>query len=120
MTHPSSTLAARYAALIEAFRDDPDVTLPSNEPTARRAFGSAGLKINEKVFAMLAQGRLVLKLPRQQVEALFASGDGEPYDPRHDGRIMKEWVMIAPTSELDWLPLAREARAFVAGASSKR
>ena len=120
MSHPTNSLEARYAALIEAFRGDPDVTLPSSAPDAKRTFGSAGLKINDKVFAMLAQGRLVLKLPRQRVEALLASGDGEPYDPRHDGRIMKEWVMVAPASALDWLPLAREARAFVASASANR
>lgn len=120
MSHPMSSLEARYAALVEAYRGDPDVTLPSSAPDAKRTFGSAALKINEKVFAMLAQGTLVLKLPRQRVEALLASGDGEPYDPRHDGRLMKEWVMIAPAAAVDWLALTREARAFVASVSSTR
>jgi hypothetical protein len=27
---------------------------------------------------------------------------------------MKEWLALAPTSPLEWLPLAHEARAFVA------
>jgi hypothetical protein len=46
------------------------------------------------------------------VEALIASGDGTRFDPGH-GRHMKEWLAVAPTSEADWLPLAREAMAFV-------
>ena len=29
---------------------------------------------------------------------------------------MKEWLALAPTSEIDWLTLAREAKAFVASA----
>jgi hypothetical protein len=27
---------------------------------------------------------------------------------------MKEWLAVEPTSEAEWLPLAREAMAFVA------
>jgi hypothetical protein len=51
---------------------------------------------------MLSKGRLVVKLPRQRIDALVATGAGERFDPGH-GRLMKEW-----------LPLAREALAFVA------
>jgi hypothetical protein len=47
------------------------------------------------------------------VDALVASGDGERFDPGH-GQLMKEWIAIEPTSEVEWLPLAREALAFVA------
>jgi hypothetical protein len=50
------------------------------------------------------------------VDALVASGDGERFDPRRDGRLMKEWLSVAPTSQLAWRDLAREALAFVAGA----
>ncbi|HLJ81429.1 MAG TPA: hypothetical protein VKT52_08090, partial [Ktedonobacterales bacterium] len=57
-----------------------------------------------------------VKLPRQRVDALIASGDGERFDPRRDGRMMKEWLALSPTSEQEWLPLAREALAFVASA----
>jgi hypothetical protein len=63
---------------------------------------------------MLVGGRLVVKLPRPRVDALVASGDGERFDPRHDGRLMKEWVSIEPTSEEEWLHLSREAMEFVA------
>jgi hypothetical protein len=63
---------------------------------------------------MLVRDQLVVKLPRSRVAALIASGDGERFDPRHDGRLMKEWLCVAPTAQMEWLALAREALAFVA------
>jgi hypothetical protein len=62
---------------------------------------------------MLVRGKLVVKLPKARVEAIIASGYGERFDPRKDGRLMKEWVCVEPTSEEGWLPLAREAMEFV-------
>jgi hypothetical protein len=56
----------------------------------------------------------VVKVPRARVDALIASGDGERFDPRHDGRLMKEWVVIDPASQEEWLSLAQEALRFVA------
>lgn len=115
MSQPPITPEERYAALIAAFRDHPDVT-PPNGPQSKRGFGASELKVHNKIFAMLSGGRLVVKLPRQRVDALVASGEGERFDPRRDGRLMKEWLALAPTSKLEWLPLAREAMAFVAAA----
>jgi hypothetical protein len=63
---------------------------------------------------MLVEGRLVVKLPKHRVEALIAEGVGERFDPRRDGRLMKEWVTVAPTSGEGWLDLSREAMEFVA------
>ncbi len=100
----------RFATLVEEFLDNPDVTPPSDG----KAFGSSGLKIQNKIFAMLVRGKLVVKLPRSRVDALVASGDGEPFDPRKNGRLMKEWVTIEPTSTEEWLSLAKEAMEFVA------
>lgn len=80
---------------------------------AKQGFGSSALKVHGKIFAMLVTGRLVLKLPRQRVDALIAAGDGARFDPGH-GRLMKEWLSVEPASAADWLPLAREALAFVA------
>jgi hypothetical protein len=72
------------------------------------------LRWRGKIFAMLASDdAFVVKLPKSRVDALVASGDGERFDPGH-GRLMKEWVAIEPTSEVEWLPLARDALAFVA------
>ena len=112
MSQPSITPGERYAALVEQFPGDREVE------RAGRGFGADALKAHGKIFAMLSGGRLIVKLPRQRVDALVASGDGERFDPRHDGRRMKEWLALAPTSQLDWLALAREARAFVGATPS--
>lgn len=114
MTHPPTTPEERYAALVTALVGNPDVTSGLDEPTPRNRFGASGLKIGGKIFAMLVRGKLVVKLPKPRVDALVASGDGERYDPRHDGRLMKEWVTLAPTSQVEWLPLATEAMSYVA------
>ena len=110
MSRPPITLEKRYATLVETLLSHADVTFGS---PGRTGFGSSALQIRGKIFAMLVKGRLVVKLPRQRVDALVASGDGEPFDPGH-GRLMKEWLSLAPTSEAGWLPLATEAMAFVA------
>lgn len=107
----------RFATLVEQFLEDREVTPPGDgfQPTNR--FGSSALKIHGKIFAMIAGGRLVVKLPRQRVDALIAAGEGERFDPKKNGRPMKEWLTLDPASRLDWLPLAQEARSFVAGSS---
>jgi hypothetical protein len=109
MSHPI-TPEERFEAIVEELRSLPDVTPPSGET----GFGASGLKIQNKIFAMLVRGKLVIKLPRARVDALIASGQGERFDPRHDGRLMKEWVTLEPTSEEEWLKLSREAMEFVA------
>lgn len=80
---------------------------------ARRAFGATSLKANGKIFAMLAKGRLVVKLPRARVDELVVAGAGQRFDPGH-GRIQKEWLSIASDDEAGWLALAIESEAFVA------
>ncbi|MDB5074162.1 MAG: TfoX/Sxy family protein [Chloroflexi bacterium] len=112
MSRPPITPEERYATIVEALRGDADIIQSSDLPRSKR-FGSSELRMNNKIFAILVKGRLVVKLPRQRVDALIASGDGERFDPGH-GRLMKEWLTVAPTSELEWLPLAREAMEFVA------
>ena len=114
MSHPLITPEERFATIVEALLSNPDVTPPSDGPQSKKRFGSSGLKIHNKIFAMLVKGKLVVKLPKPRVDALIASGDGEHFDPRHDGRLMKEWLSLEPTSEEEWLPLAREAMEFVA------
>src|SRR5215472_10731565 len=109
MSHPPITPEERFATIVEELLTYPDVTPPSDGPQAKKGFGSSGLRIHNKIFAMLVRGKLVVKLPRPRVDALIASGEGERFDPRHDGRLMKEWVSLEPTSKVEWLPLAREA-----------
>ena len=98
----------RFAALADRFAGESDVT----EGTG---FGRVpGLRTGGKIFAMLAYGRLVVKLPRERVDALVAAGAAERFDPGH-GRRMKEWASVAPAAPEDWEALAAEARGFVAG-----
>lgn len=110
----------RIAKLVEAFRADPklcavaetfDASSASGQP---RKFGSNGLKVDGKLFALFTQGTLVVKLPKERVAALVAKGDGKPFDPGH-GRLMKEWLTVV-SPKLSWSALAKEAHAFVATA----
>lgn len=73
-----------------------------------RMFGSTVLKVDGKVFAMLVKGELVMKLPKERVEQLVASGAGTPFDPGH-GRPSKDWVSVSPRFGRDWEHLASEA-----------
>jgi TfoX/Sxy family transcriptional regulator of competence genes len=107
----------RYSELVATFTTMPRVSEGSLEPGARNRFGSSGLKVNGKIFAMLVRGNLVLKLPRKRVDALVAAGEGEPFDPRRNGRAMREWLVLDAGSRLEWAALAREAFDFVAAKS---
>ena len=91
-----------FAAVADRFAGDPRVTYG-------KMMASPGLKVDGKIFAMLARGRFVAKLPRQRVDALIAAGDGERFDPGH-GRVME-----TTRAGADWLALAREAYQFVSG-----
>lgn len=84
------------------------------DPAVRRAkmFGAHCLQVNDKNFAMLYKGQLVVKLPTARVDALVATGEGRLFDPGH-GRVMGGWAMIDPVSEDQWRQLAEEAKAYV-------
>ncbi len=86
---------------------DPGVTLDAG----RRGFGSAALQVDGRIFAMVSQGRMVLKLPRERVAALIASRDGAPFDAGK-GRPLREWVVLGERCRHRWLSLAREAEGF--------
>jgi hypothetical protein len=109
MNQPAPTPVSpedRYAALADELLGDIDAGQPST------GFGSTALKVDNRIFAMLVGGRLVVKLPRQRVDALIDAGDGDRFDPAH-GRLMKEWLAVRPGAEDRWHPLAAEALAFV-------
>ena len=114
MSNPPNTPEELFATIVEELLSNPDITPPSYGEQSKKGFGSSALKVHNKIFAMLVDGKLVVKLPKHRVDALIASGDGERFDPRHDGRLMKEWVTVEPTSEEGWLELSRQAMEFVA------
>jgi hypothetical protein len=100
----------RFAPVMKAFARDPQVTYGG------KGFGSSGLKVNGKLFAMISsKAEFVVKLPRDRVTDLVRHRKGKLFDPGH-GRLMKEWIVIdgAPTS---WVGLAKEARQFVGAAA---
>lgn len=55
---------------------------------------------------------LVVKLPQARVEALVASGVGQPFAPA--GRVFKGWVAVPEIDRALWASLLREGVAFVA------
>ena len=103
-------MSGDFSAVVARLAGEPGV-----ETT--RMFGSDGLKVGGKVFAMAVKGRLVVKLSRERADALLAAGAVEPFDPGH-GRPMKQWVAVAPAAALDWVALAEEALAC--GAAQRR
>jgi len=114
MNHAPIDPEERFATIVDEFLGNPDVIPPSNGLQSKRGFGSSALRYHNKIFAMLSKGRLIVKLPSSRVDALVASGNGERFDPRNDGRLMKEWLSVEPTSEEEWLSLVKEAMEFVA------
>jgi len=102
----------RLARLVAAFAGDARVT------SGGKGFGSSGLKVNGKLFAMIASsGAFVAKLPKDRVDALVRLGKGDRFDPGH-GRVMKEWIALRGKTVTAWIALAREALAFVGEAGA--
>lgn len=100
---------AEFQKIIDLFASDRAV-----EYGGSKGFGSKALKVNGKMFAMIASnGNFVIKLPAARVDELVHSGTGEYFDPGH-GRLMKQWLAMSGKSSL-WLALAKEARDFVGG-----
>lgn len=102
----------RFAPVAAAFAGDREVT-------TGKMMASVGLRVNGKIFAMMVRGRFVAKLPRDRVDALVRSGAGERFDPRRDGRVMKEWIVLRGTTP-PWVELAREARRYVKSGTAPR
>jgi len=102
----------QFSELVQLFAGVPGVTEP--DATKARGFGSDALKVGGSIFAMVARGHLVVKLPKARVDELIAAGEGMAFDAGR-GRPMREWVALV-SGDLDvWCDLATEARAFVGG-----
>src|SRR5437879_3600921 len=97
----------RFADLVDELVGEPGVT----PPRGGGGFGRTALRFENRIFAMFVRGRLVLKLPKDRVDALVADGEGVRFDA-NKGTPMKEWFSLDPESGTAWLPLAREALYF--------
>jgi len=97
----------RFEDVVDGLAGSPGVT----PPRGGSGFGRSALRWENKIFAMLVRGRLVLKLPAGRVDVLVGGGDGVRFDA-NKGTPMKEWFSLDPDSGLAWLPLAQEALDF--------
>lgn len=109
---PERTAEQRFAALARSLTREEGVTLGSG----KRGFGSDALHVNGRIFAMLRDGCLVLKLPTDHVAALVRSGKGAAFDAGKDTP-MKQWVVPDFGAKRDWPSLAREALLFLSQSS---
>lgn len=110
---PAPEIEPAFAPVAAVFAGDRQVT-------CGKMMASVGLKVNGKIFAMLVRGELVAKLPRARVDELVDAGQGHRFDPRHDGRVMKEWVVLDGGPRARWIAIAREAHRFVRGGRGGR
>lgn len=125
-----SVAAKKPAAKEEAAAPSPQFQRVVSALTAHRdvsvwpgwSAGSLVLKTGDKMFAMCIRGELVVKLPRAVVDQLVSGGEAQRFDPKRNGRVMKEWAVLPPATATAgrWSKLAAEARAFVQGAAGAR
>jgi hypothetical protein len=103
---PPLQIPLSFAAVAAIFARDRRVSL-------ERGWGDDNvvLKLDAKIFTMFVRGKLVTKLPKARVDELVSLGEGERFDPRRDGRLMKEWLVVA-SGEPRWEEVAREAYQF--------
>lgn len=81
--------------------------------TGGTGFGrSEGLRIDRKIYAMLVNDELVVKLPKDRVDELVDGGVGQRFEPG-TGRVMKEWLSVPTSASRRWRGLVDEAKAFV-------
>ena len=105
---------AGYTRLKERFADHDDVELPDG---TRRGYGADGMRVRNQVFACPHRGRLMVKLPVDDVDRLIGSGLGQPL-AKPGQRPMREWVLLPFDGAAG--RRADRAYAFVSGQSRDR
>lgn len=108
MASRSVTVPKKFAALVARISARSRVTVEQGWGK-----GNVVLKVAGKIFAILSDDRLVVKLPKVRVDELVDGGRGQRFDPRKDGRVMKEWLVANQPSRAS--ALVSEALAFVSG-----
>ena len=98
---------AAFETLVGRFAREPDVTLGTG-------FGaSPGLRVDGRIFAMLPEGALVVKLPADRCAAMVEAGDGSLMVSGK--RTMREWLVVDGVDEDRWAALAADALGYVRG-----
>ena len=105
---PTTVDAARWDDLTAEFLAKPGVTL-------ERAFSRISLMVGGKLFVSAGHGGLLIKVSADRVAELIATGQGQPFSTGGN-RVMREWVVAAPST--DWRALAAESMAFVEAAAA--
>jgi hypothetical protein len=96
-----------FDAIVARFDGEADIE-------AGTGWGSSpGLRVRRKIFAMLVDGELVVKLPADRCAELVTAGRARPF--RTGGREMREWIAVGEDHAHEWLGLAEDAHAFVRG-----
>lgn len=65
-----------------------------------------------KVFATVADGRLVVKLRPERIAELMIHGQGQAFVGY--GKVMRSWIQLTTTDDDAWLRFAEEDRAYIA------
>ncbi len=97
-----------FDQIVPMYLDKPQVILG-------KAFHNDVLKVNDKIFAMVVRGQLVVKLRADQASELIAGGDAVAFEPRK-GRQMKEWIAVDPPrscTDRHWERLVADAYGYV-------
>src|SRR5215472_3308617 len=94
-----------YALIAKTLLKNPKVS-----QSQKKGFGSTALWANGRIFVTLsAKGEFVAKLPRERVKQLVESGEGKLWDPRGNGRVMKEWTVFDTADRPKLLSIAKQA-----------
>ncbi|HEY8624963.1 MAG TPA: hypothetical protein VIL82_03075 [Solirubrobacteraceae bacterium] len=94
-----------YQSVVHDLLSDPEVS-------EGKMMGMEVVKVGPKMFGGRAESGMTVKVGRERVGELIASGRASEFDPSGRGRPMKDWAKLREPSD-DWLALAEEAKAFV-------
>ena len=80
--------------------------------------GSRCLRVDGELTAMIHSktGELIVKLAADRVSSLVEAGTVQPFAP--NGRVLKEWALVASTDAESWTPLIDEAVSFARRSST--
>ncbi len=96
-----------------AFREIATRLLKEPDIEEGKAFQALALKTRGRIFAMLVNDELVVKLPAERCAQLVEGGAARPFQSGR--RTMREWVAVPYSSSAQptWRALAQQALAFV-------